>query len=166
MPVDSFKYLPRSFRAGYEGFSYQHEEAAWAPLETPIEQATIALLSSAGIYLDGTQPSFDLDRERAQPTWGDPTYRVIPREVDQHDVRVSHLHIDGADIEQDINVALPLRAFAALEAEERIGMLAAEHYSFMGFQDRELADWRATQIPELVGRLQASGVSALVLAPA
>jgi D-proline reductase (dithiol) PrdB len=166
MAVDSFKYLPRSFRPGFESVGYQHDEPAWTTLETPIEEATIALLSSAGIYIEGQQQPFDLDRERANPNWGDPTYRVIPRDVPQERVRVAHLHINGRDIERDINVALPLRAFAELESEGRIGQLADEHYSFMGFQHRSLADWRGTQIPELAGRLKEAGVSALVLAPA
>lgn len=166
MPVDSFKYLPRSFRPNYERFGYQHDEPVWTALETPIEEATIALLTSAGIYIDGEQQPFDLDRERANPSWGDPTYRVIPRDLAQDRVRVAHLHIRGRDIEHDINVALPLRAFAELEDEGRIGRLADEHYSFMGFQDNSLADWRSTQIPELAGRLKDSGVSTLVLAPA
>jgi len=52
MVVDSFKYLPRGFRRGYESFSYQHDEPAWTVLETPIEEATVALLTSAGIYIE------------------------------------------------------------------------------------------------------------------
>ncbi len=166
MPVDSFKYLPRSFRQGYESFGYQHDEPAWTALDTPIEDATVALLTSAGIYIEGEQQPFDVDRERANPTWGDPTYRVIPRDLAQQQVGVTHLHIGDRDIKRDFNVALPLRAFADLEAAGRIGRLADEHYSFMGFQDNKLEDWRSTQIPELSGRLKDSGVSALVLAPA
>tara|TARA_Y100000588_G_C14121082_1_gene867323 strand:+ start:349 stop:849 length:501 start_codon:yes stop_codon:yes gene_type:complete len=166
MTVDSFKYLPHSFRAGFEQVEFQHDEPVWSPLEHAIEDSTIALLTSAGIYVKGEQQPFDLDTERANPTWGDPTYRVIPRDLEQDHVGVAHLHINTRDIERDINVALPLRAFAELEAEGRIGRLAEDHYSFMGYQDSRLADWRTTQIPEVANRLKQSGVSALVLAPA
>ena len=166
MPVDSFRYLPRSFRQGYESFPYQHDTAAWAPLDTPIEDATIALLTSAGIYIEGEQQPFDLDRERANPTWGDPTYRLIPRDLDQDRVGVAHLHLNNRDILEDVDVALPLHTFRQLETEGRIGKLADQHYSFMGFQDSKLTDWRRDQAPEVCRRLQAAGVSALVLAPA
>jgi D-proline reductase (dithiol) PrdB len=91
---------------------------------------------------------------------------VISRDLRQDQVGAAHLHISDRDIKGDFNVALPLRAFGELESEGRIGRLADEHYSFMGFQDSKLEDWRRTQIPELAGRLQGSGVSALVLAPA
>jgi len=166
MPVDSFRYLPRSFRQGYESFPYQHDTPAWAPLTTPIEHATIALLTSAGVYIEGEQPPFDLDRERTNPTWGDPTYRLIPRDIPQDRVGVAHLHINNRDIRQDLDVALPLRTFEQLETEGRLGKLADQHYSFMGFQDSNLTDWRRDQAPEVAQRLQDAGVSALILAPA
>ena len=53
-----------------------------------------------------------------------------------------------------------------LETEGRLGKLADQHYSFMGFQDSNLTDWRRDQAPEVAQRLQDAGVSALILAPA
>jgi D-proline reductase (dithiol) PrdB len=166
MPVDSFKYLPISFRQGYEGMGFQADEPVWTPLPVPIEKATVALLTSAGLYLEGKQTPFDLDRERANPTWGDPSYRVIPRDVTQDQIGAGHLHINTRDALDDFNVALPIARFAELEGEGRIGQLADEHYSFMGFQDSALRDWREEVAPEVARRLKDAGVHALVLAPA
>ncbi len=166
MAVDSYKYLPRSFRAAYESMPAQAESPVWAPLAVPVERATIALLTSAGLYLKGSQPPFDAERERREPTWGDPTYRVIPRNVRQEDIAASHLHLNTRDFYVDFNVALPIRVFAELEAEGRIGRLADEHYSFMGFQARGCDEWRMRYGPEIAGRLKAAGVHALLLAPA
>jgi D-proline reductase (dithiol) PrdB len=67
---------------------------------------------------------------------------------------------------EDVDVVLPIRAFTALEAEGRIGRLADEHYSFMGYQDRRLVDWRNVQGPELAARLKEHAVDVLLLAPA
>jgi D-proline reductase (dithiol) PrdB len=166
MPVDSFKYLPRSFRAGYEGTGVQEETPVWSPLAVPVEDATIAMLTSAGLYLKASQPPFDVERERREPTWGDPTYRVIPRTARQEEVAAEHLHLNTQDLFIDFNVALPLRAFGQLEADGAIGRLADEHYAFMGFQQRGLERWRTRSGPEVAQRLKEAGVHALVLAPA
>ncbi len=166
MTVDSYKFLPRSFRAGYESAGFFAERPVWTPLTVPVTAAKIALLSSAGIYLKESQQPFDIEREKREPTWGDPTYRVIPRDVQQQDVAATHLHLNTRDIEEDINVALPIRAFAELEKRGDIGSLADEHYAFMGFQQSGANEWRTHYGPEVARRLKETGVSALVLAPA
>jgi D-proline reductase (dithiol) PrdB len=166
MPVDSFRYLPRSFRAGYEGTGFQEETPVWSPLAVPVEEAKIALLTSAGIYLKDSQQPFDVEREKREPNWGDPTWRSIPRTVEQAEVAAEHLHINTRDLLIDFNVALPIRAFGQLEAEGAIGSLADEHYGFMGFQERGAEHWQANAGPEVAQRLKDAGVHALVLAPA
>ena len=166
MTVDSYKFLPRSMRAAYEATPVIDEPPVWAPLPKPIEQCTIALMTSAGVFLKDSQEGFDEERERQEPTWGDPTYRVIPRDVRQEQIGCSHLHINHASLLEDINVVLPFRAFAQLEKEGAIGRLADEAYSFMGYQDRRLEDWRNVQGPELAARLKERAVDVLLLAPA
>lgn len=166
MGVDSYAFLPRSMKAMYEATPLTEEAPVWAPLRKPVERCTIALLTSAGIYIKGEQEPFDTERERREPSWGDPTYRVIPSGVAQEQVGCSHLHINDADILEDVNVVLPIRAFQSLVQEGAIGGLADEHYSFMGYQDRRLLDWRETQGPELADRLKECAVDVLLLAPA
>jgi hypothetical protein len=50
--VDSFKFLPRSFRPMYEGRSPfpGEEEPIWPPFERRLAESRIELLTSAGIY--------------------------------------------------------------------------------------------------------------------
>ena len=43
--------------------------------------------------------------ERREPTWGDPTYRVIPHLCPQP-LAMNHLHVNTADVLADRNVAL------------------------------------------------------------
>lgn len=166
MTVDSYKYLPRSMRVMYEGTPAIDEPHVWAPLPKPLHRCTVALMTSAGIYLKDQQPPFDTEREEREPTWGDPSYRVIPSGVKQEQIACSHLHISHDDLLEDVDVVLPIRTFSALAAEGRIGALADEHYSFMGYQERRLQDWRNVQGPELAKRLKEREVDVLLLAPA
>jgi hypothetical protein len=166
MTVDSYKYLPRSMRLTYEAVPAIDEPPVWTALSKPLRRSSIALLTSAGIYLGDSQEPFDTEREKREPTWGDPTYRVFPRTVRQNQVACSHLHINHDDLLQDVDVVLPVRAFGALEAEGRIGALAGVHYSVMGYQDRRLEDWRNVQGPEIAARLKEHAVDILLLAPA
>ncbi len=166
MTVNSYRYLPRSMRVAYEAMPVIEEPPVFTPLPKPLHRCTLALMTSAGIYLKDTQLPFDTEREKREPTWGDPTYRVIPSDVHQEQVGASHLHINNADLLEDVDVVLPIRAFSRLAEEGRIGALAPEHYSFMGYQDRKLEDWRTTRGPELAARLKEHAVDVLLLAPA
>jgi D-proline reductase (dithiol) PrdB len=166
MTVDSYKYLPRSMKTMYEATPVTTEPAAWAPLAKPLSRCRLALMTSAGIYLKDSQEPFDEERERQNPEWGDPTYREIPTDVRQAQIACSHLHINHQDLLEDVDEVLPLRAFQKLAAEGVIGELAPLHYSFMGYQERQLKDWREVQGPELAAKLRERAVDVLLLAPA
>jgi hypothetical protein len=166
MPVDSFKYLPRSFRPMFQNIQIEVDGPVWAPFEKPLAEATLAVLSSAGIFLPDTQESFDVERERREPHWGDPSWRAIPRDVSQDRIDAAHLHINTEHVKRDVGVALGLRALAALEADGVIGRLATENYSVMGFQQAGCEVWQSKTGPEIAGRLRDAAVDALLLAPA
>jgi hypothetical protein len=166
MSVDSYKYLPRSFRQGFENMPYAFEQPAWTLLTKPIEQATVALLSSAGLYLKDTQEPFDMEREKREPQWGDPSFRIIPRDTAQEHIGATHLHLNTRDHHEDYNVALPLRAFARLQAEGKIGRLADDNYAVMGYQGTDNTAWQRETGPEIARHLQQAEVDALILAPA
>lgn len=166
MPVDSFKFLPKSFRPMFENIQIEVEGPVWAPFEKPLAEASVAVLSSAGIFLKDTQESFDLEREKREPTWGDPSWRAIPRDVSQDRIDAAHLHINTEHLKRDVGVALGLRAIAALEADGVIGRLATENYSVMGYQEGGCEVWQAKTGPEIAVRLKDAAVDALLLAPA
>jgi len=166
--VDSYKYLPRTFRPFYEGRGpFPGEEApVWAPFAKRLAESRIALLTSAGVYLKQSQPAFDLEREQANPEWGDPTWRAIPATARPVDIAVAHLHINDEDILADPEIALPMRLLEQLAGEGLVGGAVANHVAVMGYQDRRLTDWRATTAPQIVAHLFEQGVDALILAPA
>lgn len=164
--VDDFYYLPRSFAPLYEAIPATDDPPVWAEPRVPVAEATVAALTSAGVYLPASQEPFDVERERQEPTWGDPSYRLIPSETAQEEVDAVHLHVNVEPIRRDVDVALPLRTLRTLAAEGRIGAVAAEHVSVMGYQERGCAVWRTETGPAIAQRLSELGVDVLLLAPA
>ena len=168
MIVDSYKFLPRSFRPLYEGRGAfpGEDQPVWAAFTKRLSESRIALLTSAGLYLTASQPPFDLDTERARPHWGDPSWRSIPGGVAPEELGVAHLHINDEDLRADAEIALPLRALAALAREGVVGAVTGSHVAVMGYQDRRLRDWHDKTAPEIVSFLREQGADGLVLAPA
>lgn len=165
MRVDSFRFLPRSFRPMYEHAVAPEGEPAWAPFEPRLADARISLLTSAGLYVEGEQPPFDVERERREPTWGDPTWRRIPADLPAGALGMTHLHVNPADTLADRNVSLPLDRLAELAAEGVVGGAAPGHVSVMGYQGPSLEAWRTRALPEITGMLRAEGADGVILAP-
>ena len=168
MVVDSFKFLPRSFRPFYEGRGAfpGEEEPVWAPFAKRLAESRIALLTSAGIHLRASQQPYDLDSERARPEWGDPTWRSIPASAQPDELAVAHLHINEEDVLADPEIALPARGLKQLVEEGVVGGAVGYHVSAMGYQDRSLKDWHATTAGEIAAHLREQGADGLILAPA
>ncbi len=169
MPVDSFKFLPRSLAAFYQATDLQPQlPIPWTPLERPLAECKFGLLTSGGLYVRGLEPPFDLEREKREPTWGDPTFRRLTVNIRQEDVGVSHLHLNPRDILLDFNILLPIRRFQELVSEGRIGGLAQNAYSFMGFQGfpADTQAWQETYGPQVAAELKADGVNCALLVPA
>jgi len=100
----------------------------WTPLAKPLSQATLALVTSAGISLK-TDPPFDMEREKKEAIWGDRSYRAIPRGTTEKDIEVNHLHINTNYIKRDINVILPLARME--EFERRKSLAVSPHLLFL-----------------------------------
>lgn len=168
MLVDSYKFLPRSFRPLYEGRGPfpGEEEAVWAPFGKRLAESRIALLTSAGVYVRGAQDAFDLEAERSKPDWGDPSWRAIPAAAGPGELGVAHLHINHEDVLADPEIALPMRLLDELAGERVVGGAASSHVAVMGYQDRRLRDWHRKTVPEIVAHLHAEATDGLILAPA
>ena len=166
MPIDSFKYLPRLIQAVYESDERQPElPVPWTPLPKPLGDCKFGLITSGGLYHRGVEPPFDLEREKEQPTWGDPSFRVIPRGTTEEDIQVHHLHINTQYIQQDMNVMLPLARMAEFEGEGTIGRLAPTSYSFYGFQWNK-TDFLTEAIEPISKKMKEEDVEAVLLTPA
>ena len=164
--VDGFRFMSPALAAWIRQGIPEEPYAGripWTPLKRPLKEATFSLMTSAGVSMK-TDPPFDMDRERREPSWGDPTHREIPRDATENDVAVNHLHIKTDYIEKDLNVTLPTARFAELEARGVIGKLAPTSYSYYGFQiDPEVL--LEETMPKVAARMYAEGVDAVLLTP-
>jgi hypothetical protein len=165
--VNGFQFMPPSLGAWIgkdiptEPFS---GDIPWTPLKKPVRETTFTLMTSAGISLT-TDPPFDVEREKREPAWGDPSSRQIPATAGQKDIDVNHLHINTDYIKQDINVILPLNRFYEFEQEGIIGKLSPSCYSYYGFQLDSSALLTQT-MPKVADQMQAENVEAVLLTPA
>jgi len=168
MRVDSFAFLPRSFRPLFEKPPRLpgHEAPLWAPFEKRLAEARVALLTSAGLYVKAAQPPFDGEREKREPTWGDPSWRAIPAGVTTTELGMMHLHLNATDVLADHDIALPTRVLAELVREGTVGSSTSQHVSVMGFQQAGLAVWRNETAPSIAALLREEGADGVVLAPA
>jgi D-proline reductase (dithiol) PrdB len=165
--VDGFRFLPPGLTAWVRKFIPDEDFKGyipWTPMAKPMSQTTIALVTSAGISLK-TDPPFDMEREKGEPTWSDRSYRAIPRGTTEKDIEVKHLHINTNYIKQDINVILPLARMAEFEQEKIIGRLSLTAYSFYGFQWQN-TDFLKEAIEPISKRMKSEGVEAVLMTPA
>ncbi len=132
----------------------------WSPLRKPLSEATVAVVSSGGMVLNG-DPLFDV---RAKG--GDYTLRLVSGQANVHDLVDSHRSksFDHAGIRSDPNLAFPLDRMRELAREGRIGRLAPRNLSFMG---SITAPGRlvARSAPEAAEILVDDGVDAALLVP-
>ena len=133
--MDPYRYLPFLTRKVMQAWAAREQPPArvsWTPLDRPLAACRVALLATAGIALR-TDPPFDQQGERDDPWWGDPSWRALPADVTEADVRLYHLHIDHAPAEQDLDVELPLRRLHELVDAGIVADVSPRHFSIMGY---------------------------------
>jgi len=165
--VDGFRFMPPSLGAWIAKDIPQDPfsgDIPWTPLQKPVKETTFALMTSAGISMKTDSP-FDVEREKREPEWGDPTSRRIPATAGEADIEVNHLHVNTDYIKQDINVILPLRRFQEFEEQGVIGRLAPTSYSYYGFQPAYPQILIEETAPGVASGMKAEGVEAVLLTP-
>ena len=169
MPVDSFRYLSRLVSRYYKLSQVRAElPIPWTQLAQPLDQSRFGLVTSGGLYHSGQDPPFDLDGERREPSWGDPSFRMIPADLQPSELGVSHLHLKTDEILEDMNILLPIQRFKELVEEGRISRLADNAYSFMGYQGfpADQTGWKEVYGPRVADRLLAEEVDCVLLTAA
>ncbi len=163
--VDAYRFIPLGTRTLVKAWIKREpkREIPWTPLEAPLSESTVAMVTTAAIALVSDRP-FDQEGERRDPWWGDPTYRVIPRDATEADLRYDHLHVDNRPMQQDLDCAFPLRRLAELEASGEVGRSAPSHYSYMGYQ--VIPDvFLEESVPAMIETMKAEEVDVVLLAP-
>jgi len=132
------------------------EDVPWTVYRGKPSEQAIALITSGGLYLKGSQPPFD-----TTSIHGDPSFREIPKTARQEDFGIAHAHYDHSLAEQDINVIFPLQRLIELEREKAIGKGADTHYSFSYVND--IVTLLTESVPQLLQKLKAAAVNILLL---
>jgi D-proline reductase (dithiol) PrdB len=160
--VQAFKHLPwLAERWAARHRFIEGADIPWVPMRTPVREAVIALVTTAGVHLK-IQPAFDM-----RDPDGDPSFRAIPSGTAHQEATITHKYYDHSAADRDLNVVLPLDRLRELAADGRIGRLAAHAYSFMGhIEGRHLQTLLAESAPAVARRLQDDGAEAVLLTPA
>ena len=137
----------------------ENSRAPFTPARRALPMLNLALISSAGAYIDGTDP-FDLSK-----AGGDLTFREIPTEIDPRDLKFAARGYDDKFVQQDVNVQVPLARLLEYEANRVIGQLNSVFWSFCGFIP-DASALAATSLPQLIDRLKHYEVQAALLIPA
>jgi len=166
MSIDSYRFLDFAARQVIRAWATREKPGVipFTPLTKPLDACTVALVSTAGVARNDDQP-FNQERERLDPWWGDPSFRVIPLGTTERDVRLYHMHIDPRFGEADLDVVLPMRRLSELAERGLVGRPALRHYSIMGYilDPRVMIEQTAPAIAE---RMRQDGIDAAALVPA
>jgi D-proline reductase (dithiol) PrdB len=137
----------------------ENKRAPFVPARRALPMLNLALVSSAGAYIDGTDP-FDLTA-----VGGDTTFREIPVEVEAEDLRFAARGYDPKAVQEDRNALVPIERLLEFQGNGIIAQLNPVWWSFCGFIP-DAATMTDKMLPELARRLQRYEVQAALLVPA
>ena len=137
----------------------RNRRAPFTAARRALPMLNLALISSAGAYIDGTDP-FDTHAPA-----GDFNFREIPTEVEPDDLRFAARGYDVAAVQQDINAEVPLERLFEFESNGIIGQFNEVFWSFCGFIP-DATTFAEKTLPRLVERLQRYEVQAALVIPA
>ncbi|HMS41033.1 MAG TPA: glycine/sarcosine/betaine reductase selenoprotein B family protein, partial [Pyrinomonadaceae bacterium] len=133
--------------------------APFTPMRRALPMLNLALISSAGAYIDGTD-AFDLDTKD-----GDINFREIPVEVEAEDMLYSAKGYDAEAVKSDRNSLIPIERLLEYAENGVIGKLnnvwwsLSSHIPNAALVANELA-------PRIAERLASYEVQAALLVPA
>lgn len=136
-----------------------NKRAPFVPARRALPMLNLALISSAGGYIDGTEP-FQLSARG-----GDMSFREIPVEVEAGDLKWGARGYDPKGVEEDMNAQVPIERLFEFESNGIIGQLNPVFWSFCGFitdAERMVRE----MIPGLIERVRRYEVQAALLIPA
>jgi len=137
----------------------KNRRAPFSPARRALPMLNLALISSAGAYIDGTAPF------NTTAPHGDLSFREIPAQLETEDLRFAARGYDPAAVQSDSNSLLPLGRLFEFESNGIIGQLNPVFWSFCGFIP-DAAGLVEEMVPRLVERVKRYEVQAALLIPA
>lgn len=101
----------------------------WTPVEKPLSESRVAIVTTAGVHLLKQTP-FDMKDPN-----GDPTFREIPSDASLDSYTITHDYYDHRDADKDLNIVFPVTRLDELVADGVVGEVAQRNFSFMGHID-------------------------------
>jgi D-proline reductase (dithiol) PrdB len=133
--------------------------APFTPMRRALPMLNLALISSAGAYIDGTEP-FDTNAKD-----GDINFREIPIEVEAEDLLYAARGYDTTAVRADRNAQIPIDRLVGYEENRVIGQLNHVWWSLSSWIPN--AALAANELgPKLAERLVNYEVQAALLIPA
>ncbi len=137
----------------------KNEIVPLAKLKKPLNESRLTFVSSAGVQPKGTLP-FDT----VHPV-GDYTFRSVPSDSKPSDLEIHQLKYPTFSAERDLNVIFPIERLQELVAENFIGELAPNFFSFIGYNmDAERLE--RTLAEDIAEAVAAEGSDVALLSPA
>lgn len=143
--------------SGYPFIDNVH--SPFTPVKRALPMMNLALISSAGAYIDGTEP-FDLSAKG-----GDLNFREIPLEVEAGDLLYAAKGYDPKFVREDRNSQIPIDRLLEYQSNSVLGRLNECWWSLSSY----IPDAAAVVdelTPRLIGRLKRYEVQAALLIPA
>jgi D-proline reductase (dithiol) PrdB len=125
----------------------------YTPVTSKLAEMTVALVSSTGVYLEGQEPY-------NEP--GDETYRVIPPDTPDEQLRFKHPHYDVTNAQRDPSSVFPLARLRELAAEGFIKRVSNKHIGCKGFSPDLKAQYER-MAPAIASEIERSQADAVVL---
>jgi D-proline reductase (dithiol) PrdB len=145
---------------GLAGYPWvENKRSIVMPLKRALPLLNLGLISSAGAYINGTEP-FDTSSKD-----GDLAYREFPIEIDASDFEYAAKGYDPTHVKQDRNCQIPIDRLIEYKSSAVIGNLNEVWWSISSHipNAARVADELGPQIAE---RLQRYDVQAALLIPA
>lgn len=159
---------------GYSGTvpRWSYEEGPFTPMDRPLPQARLALLTSSGHFVRGRdpQPFGEQDMSQAEAMQRvvsfartAPDLSEIALDTSPEHLRVRHAGYDIRGAQADPNVALPLYRLQELAQEGQFEALVDPAFSFVGLTAQ--TPLLREKGPQWVQRLQEKEADAVILVP-
>jgi D-proline reductase (dithiol) PrdB len=152
----------RNWRANETLANYpfvENKNVPFTPMRRALPMLNLALISSAGAYIDGTEAFDTTSRD------GDATFREIPIEVEAEDLLYAGRGYDMTAVREDRNAQIPVDRLFEYQENGVIGKLNNVWWSLNGWipNAQMVAEELAPKIAERVARYE---VQAALLVPA
>lgn len=125
----------------------------YTPVTSALNELTVALVSSTGVYLDGQDPFGDDTDE---------SYRIIPGDADPALLRFKHGHYDESEARKDANSVFPFGLLHDLAREGFIKKVSNKHVGFRGYATN-LKSMYEKSAPAIANEIERSHADAVVL---